>query len=221
MTATSHLAAQNGSLAQRERALRAGARHVGWKIGHAIAEVEAVQGATPAVGWLTSATLLRDGMTYAAGHPAQLRAETELVVQLGTDVAAGVEPDGAAAAVAGIGVALELVDVARPAGGLAAIIAGNVFHRAAVLGPCTGDPDATVGDAVLFVGDRRHAADEPPPDVGALLAQLAAALADVGQRLRAGDRVLTGSMVHVPVAIGDRVAAEIAGLGRVGAVIGR
>jgi 2-keto-4-pentenoate hydratase len=43
----------------------------------------------------------------------------------------------------------------------------------------------------------------------------------VGRRRGATDLILTGSMAHVPVAVGDRVAAEITGLGRVEATIGR
>jgi 2-keto-4-pentenoate hydratase len=44
---------------------------------------------------------------------------------------------------------------------------------------------------------------------------VAALLGRVGERLRAGDLLITGSVVQVPLAAGDEVAAEIDGLGRV------
>jgi 2-keto-4-pentenoate hydratase len=41
----------------------------------------------------------------------------------------------------------------------------------------------------------------------------------VGERLEPGDRVITGSVVQVPVARGDEVVAAAGGAGRVGLVI--
>jgi 2-keto-4-pentenoate hydratase len=38
-------------------------------------------------------------------------------------------------------------------------------------------------------------------------------LAAVGERLRAGDRIITGLVVQVPIRPGDEVAAELDGLG--------
>jgi 2-keto-4-pentenoate hydratase len=43
---------------------------------------------------------------------------------------------------------------------------------------------------------------------------LAAILDAAGEDLQPGDRVITGSLVQVPVAPGDHVIAEIDGLGR-------
>jgi 2-keto-4-pentenoate hydratase len=40
-----------------------------------------------------------------------------------------------------------------------------------------------------------------------------------GERLQTGDRIITGSVVQVPVAPGDEVVAEIDGIGRVGLTI--
>ena len=54
-----------------------GARRIGWKLGGDIAEVEAVTGGLPAIGHLTSASLLTDGDAYEAGG-ASLHADTEV-----------------------------------------------------------------------------------------------------------------------------------------------
>jgi 2-keto-4-pentenoate hydratase len=42
----------------------------------------------------------------------------------------------------------------------------------------------------------------------------------MGERLRPGDRIITGSIVQAPPAPGDRVAADLGPLGRVELAIG-
>jgi 2-keto-4-pentenoate hydratase len=204
-------------LARAARLREAGAIRIGWKVGRNIAEA----GDRLVVGALTSATILDDGATYAAGHPAALRAETELAVWLAADVPGDADAQTAQRAIAGVGVGLELVDVARPReASLEAIVAAGVFHRAAVLGPCAAPLGKAIGPATLHVGGREHAADEPLPDAVIAVRAVAAALAAGGERLEGGDVLLTGSVVHVPVGVGAEVVAEIAGLGRVRAAIG-
>jgi 2-keto-4-pentenoate hydratase len=56
-----------------------------------------------------------------------------------------------------------------------------------------------------------HVSPMLPERVGALCGLLGA----VGQRLAPGDRILAGSLTHVPIVAGDHVVAEIDGLGRV------
>jgi 2-keto-4-pentenoate hydratase len=60
-------------------------------------------------------------------------------------------------------------------------------------------------------------ADESPvdTDVAVVLSRLREQLAAVGEELRPGDLVLGGSVCHVPVGAGSRVAAEIEGVERV------
>jgi 2-keto-4-pentenoate hydratase len=204
-------------LARAARLRETGARRIGWKVGHDIAEADG----RLVVGALTSATVLDDGATYAAGHPAALRAETELAVWLAADVPGDADPQTARRAIAGVGVALELVDVARPPHtSLAHIVAAGVFHRAVVLGPCAAPLNEALGAASLVVSGREHEADEPFPDPVGSVCAVAAALAAAGERLEGGDVVLTGSVVHVPVGVGAEAVAQIGGLGRVRAAIG-
>jgi 2-keto-4-pentenoate hydratase len=208
---------QEAMLARAARLREAGAVRVGWKVGHGIEEA----GGRLVVGALTSATILGDGATYAAGHPAALRAETELAVWLAADVPGDADAQTARRAIAGVGVALELVDVARPPeASLERIVAAGVFHRAAVLGPCAAPLGGALGPATLRVGGRVHDADEPLPDAAGIVLAVAGALAAAGERLEGGDVVLTGSVVHVPVGVGAEVVAGIGGLGRVRATIG-
>jgi 2-keto-4-pentenoate hydratase len=200
------VAALREQLAARERLLAAGAERVGWKIATEIPEIDAVTGGAPAIGYLTTAGVLPEAGTYDAAGDRELRAETELVIDIGAD-----------GAVAGFAVGLELVDVARPPGDLEGIVAANVLHRAAVLGPPHPAAAAPFGAATLEVGGEPRDTAAVDVDVPATVRAVAALLESVGERLEPGDRILAGSSCHVPVRPGDEVTAEIAGLGRVSA----
>jgi 2-keto-4-pentenoate hydratase len=101
-----------GALAvQLERwraALRGGAERVGWKLG--MGDGERI-GDEVAVGHLTSATLLDPGATYGGGGDVALHADAEVALWLGRDVPPGADPVAVAEAIAGYGVALEVVDL--------------------------------------------------------------------------------------------------------------
>jgi 2-keto-4-pentenoate hydratase len=191
-----HLAALRAQLARRRALLDAGARHVGWKVGGDIEEV-----GDPVFGYLTSATLIAPGAPCDVSGARALRAETELLLEVlpGDDVR--------------YGVALELVDVARPPHDPAEIIAGNVFHLAAALG--AERASAPGGEARMWVDGSLAEAQPVTTDVPAVLARLRSQLTAAGEQLRPGDLILSGSLCHVPVAPGARLAAEIDGLGRI------
>jgi hypothetical protein len=166
--------------------LREGAARVGWKLAYDIAEIDEVTGGQPVTGYITSATVIEPGGTYAGATPT-LRAETELAIE----VAEG-------RGVAGLGVALELVDVARPPDDLEGIVTGNVFHRGVAFGEVRGG--------------KREATDADPRAAVSLVAAL---LEAVGEELLPGDVILAGGLTHEPVAPGDVVEASIDGLGSV------
>jgi 2-oxo-3-hexenedioate decarboxylase len=203
------VAATRAQLDRWRAARAAGAGRVGWKIALGIAEVEELVGTEPALGHLTTATLLGPGGAYrgARGDRA-LRAETELAVEVG--------PDGG---VAGLAVALELVDTGRPPDGLEAIVVGNVFHRAVAFGPTVPRARAEGAVARLRVGGEVREAATVSADPLRTVAAIARLLAAAGERLEPGERILAGSACHVPVAPGDAVVAEIDGLGAVAATI--
>ena len=82
----------------------------------------------PAVGWLSSQTVLADGDGYAARGAKALRGETELVVELARPIAPDADDATVRNAIAGLRVALEIVDVTRPPHDAREIIEGNLFH---------------------------------------------------------------------------------------------
>lgn len=213
------LAALEVQLQRRRAVLEQGGRHVGWKIGGDIPEVEEVTGGAPAIGYLTSASWLPDGAVYRADPGAALHADTEVVIELGRDVAA-FDAAGAAAAIAGVAVGLELVDLARPPGGLEGVVAGNVFHRAFALGPTTPVPLPLHAEARSIVNGRVRETGRARGDLVETVRTVARLLEAAGERLRRGDRILSGSVTQVAVAPGDDVRAEIRGLGSVNLTVG-
>jgi 2-oxo-3-hexenedioate decarboxylase len=190
-------------------ALERGAERVGWKIGLNIPEAQEPFGlAEPVIGHLSSATRLDDGGTYSAGDAESLRLEPEVAVELG--------PSGS---VAGLGAAIEIVDVGRPPGGLEGIVAGNVFHRAFVLGP-SRPPSGERLDAVVSVNGQRREAAEAPTDFADVVDVVARHLEAVGERLEPGDRIIAGSLTpQTPLEPGDEAAVEIGPLGRLALTI--
>ena len=184
------------------RARDTGARRIGWKIALGIGEVEELIGSEPVIGNLTSATQLSDGAVYGGGGP--LHADCEVVIEAGTGR---------------LGVGLELVDLTQGRGQVEAVVAANVLHRGFVVGPMRADVEP--GEGALIVGGEERARAPSAVDVDATLGAVARWLAAVGEELLPGDLLFAGSVVQAALAAGDRVVAEIDGLGRVSAVLAR
>jgi hypothetical protein len=176
---------------------RPDAERVGWKLG--IGERERLGGI--AVGHLTSATVLPPGAVFHA-EGGDLRADAEIAVRMGAD-----------GAVEGYATALELVDLAGPQDAYRAI-AENVFHRAVAFGPWLDDLPVQLVGALAINGDVRRSCPAGL-DLQERVDEARRVLEAAGERLRPGDKVITGNIVQVPVAPGDRVEAEIGPLGKV------
>jgi hypothetical protein len=174
---------------------------VGWKLG--MGERERI-GDGPVVGHLTSATLLEPGSEWPAGDAVALHADAELAVEIG--------PDGG---VGGYGAALELVDLDPALDEPGAIVAGNVFHRALAMGPLDHGMPPARPEGRLIVNGELRASGTFDEDLPTVLSRVAGLLETMGERLLAGDRVITGSIVQVPIERGDEVVADLGALGSV------
>ena len=195
--------------------LRDGAERVGWKLG--VGDRERI-GDELAIGHLTSATCLDPDAAYHADGDADLHADAEVVFELGRDL----DPDDPAAvheAIAGIGVALEIVDLARPPDDPVSVVAANVFHRAVAFSPFQPTPPAGRIQGRLIVNSRVQASAWVADNIADRVGAAARLLGAMGERLQAGDRIITGSVVQVPVKVGDQVIADMGVLGRVPLVI--
>jgi 2-oxo-3-hexenedioate decarboxylase len=200
-------------------ALDEGADRVGWKLG--TGEGERI-GPGPVIGHLTTATQLQPGAVYLAAGAVDLRADAEVALRLGADVAPDADRHTAAAAIAGFGAALELVDLGAPSPGDAErIVATNVWHRAFTLGSVDRRPPGDEAEGQLIANGEVRASAPMSRDFPDLVRAVARLLGAVGERLQAGDRLITGSVVQVPVEPGDEVVADLGPLGRVAATVSR
>jgi 2-keto-4-pentenoate hydratase len=205
------LGALRVQLAERERRLASGADHVGWKLG--VGRRERI-GDSIAVGHLTSETLLRPQLPYRARPDEDLHADAEVMIVLGHDLADPADHDEVRNAISSYGAALEIVDLQQRPGEPASVVAGNVFHRAVAMAPLPLAVSADV-EAALVVNGAERERGPWPHDLVLRLAQAGELLARVGQSLRAGDRIIMGSIVQTSIAVGDDVSARFGDLGAI------
>jgi 2-keto-4-pentenoate hydratase len=192
----------------RER-IAAGERRAGWKIALNDPRVQRALGiSAPVIGHLTSATVLPAGGSHSLAGATRPAIEPEVAVHVGED-----------GEVAGLGAALEVIDVDMPFEDLGAILAGNVFHRAAVLGEPVAGVTALAGRrASMSVGGEHTAIDVAAAalEPGEVVRVVGGYLEALGDELRPGDVIIAGSLVPaVPLAESERVVLEIDGLGSV------
>ncbi len=198
------LAALSEQLVAWRASLDGGAQRVGWKIGLNVPEMQRKLGLRESViGHLTSASQLDDGATYPSGGAADLRIEPEVALHM-----------GAGGTVAGYGPAIEVVDPGDAPSDAAEIVAGNVFHRAFLLGPSRPamPPDGVEAD-VRVNGERRETGHSGGnfDDVVELVGRL---LGEVGEELREGDVIIAGSLTPPQaVTAGDEVEVGLGPLG--------
>ncbi|MEA2252458.1 MAG: 2-oxo-3-hexenedioate decarboxylase [Solirubrobacteraceae bacterium] len=206
---------------RRADLLAGGARSVGWKagLGTAAAMEKAGTGA-PVAGFLTDATRVADGGSAALDGWSAPTFEPELAIRVDFDVAADASLEDVAAAVGAIAPAIELVDL-EPPDDLAAVLAGNVFHRAYLVGawtPATAADVATTRLDVTIDGQQRAAEIDPAAALGDLVAvirSIAAQASLAGAGLRAGELVITGSAIPaIALAGGQTLTVALTGSGR-------
>ena len=97
------------------------------------------------------------------------------------------------------------------------VLADNIYHRYVLLGPVVGSRPSPLSFSVRRDGEEVAATSAPEEltgELGFVLASMADTLAACGARLRAGDVVITGSVVP-PVDVADGGSWQVAadGLG--------
>jgi 2-keto-4-pentenoate hydratase len=199
-------------LAARSDALAQGAGHVGWKVGFgAPGSLELMHITAPLLGYLTETTVYDDGATFDTDGWTRGVVEFEVAVWMGSDVDAGASEAEAAAAVAAVGPAIEIADVDLPVGpdGIADIMAGDIFHRGVVFGARderrAGLDISGLTAHIRLDDDDFATVAELEAITGAypwIVSTVASTLASAGERLRAGDVIITGSVIP-PVSVND------------------
>jgi 2-keto-4-pentenoate hydratase len=161
------------------------------------------------IGYLTSSTELPPGGEFDASGTRQLRVDAEVALEVGSDGRA-----------ARFGAALEFVDVARPPHDFETIVAENVWHRGVAFGPFSSEAPPTTFRARVLVEGAVRDVTEAQVDVAETLAIAMRLLGALGERLELHDRIIAGSILHVPVRVGDDVVVDLGPLGTVGAKVG-
>ena len=206
------LAALREQLARRDELLRAGAHRVGWKLG--MGDRERVDGSI-ALGHLTSATCYDDGASVVLTDSGALHADVEIGVELERPVEPEDDVEAVRAAIGCWLVALEIVDLAPVLNTAVAVVATNVFHRGVAFSrPSLALPAGPLQCAACVNGDQRESTSTTA-DVAERVLAAARMLSRVDERITAGDRIITGSILQVPVRLDDDVVAEVRGLGTV------
>ena len=213
----------HAQLASWRSRVAGGAARVGWKIGFNSPAAQRQLGLDDTVvGHLTQATVLASGTSHSLAGSHLVCAEPEVAIHLGRDVPAGADAEAARTAIGALGAAIELVDIDRPLDDLEAILAANVFHRAVAFGPPrterAGGALAGVIGRAFRNGDEVASVDAAAEagDLSTVVRHVADWLAAFGERLRAGDRIICGSLAPpIWVKAGDRVRVDLGLLGGV------
>ena len=192
-------------LSRRRALLAAGDAPLGWKLGlGAPAAMEKLGLRKPLTGYLLKRALLPSGSEVSLKGWVKPVGEPEIAVHVGKDLPAGADAAAVAAAIAGLGPAIELgdMDIAPEPENIEAILAGNIYQRHVALSL----PDASRAGgklAGLQVRALRNGIEvattaDPEANVGKIL-DLVRHVADMldafGERLRAGEVIITGAAV--------------------------
>ena len=189
-------------LAGRRQRIAAGEKPLGWKVGFgAPAAMQRLGLAAPVVGYLMQRALLLSGGTASFKGWIKPVAEPEICVRMARDLGPGASAGGAAAAVKEIFPAIELADFdpVPVADNLDAVLSGDIYQRHVILCGNTRAGASLAGLTSRVI--RRGAEAARTADLEALTGKLpdivshvAATLAAFGEKLSAGDVIITGSI---------------------------
>ena len=211
-------------LSRRRECLARGEQPLGWKVGFgAPAAMEKLGIKAPLIGFLTDRALVASGATLSLATWKKPLAEPEIAVHMGSDLPAGADSDTVKRAIKGIGPAIELADLDRPPDDVEQILAGNIYQRHVILGPCDASRAGCVLDGltgrILRNGAEAARTSDPQANTGNLIdivRHVADGLAACGEQLRAGQIIITGSIVPpLWVEAGEEVVFQLDPLGGV------
>ena len=189
-------------LAKRRARIAAGEKPLGWKVGlGAPATMQRLGLSAPVVGFLMQRGLLLSGSTASFAGWTKPVAEAEIAVRMMRDLPGGASEGDALAAIKDIFPAIELADFDPPPtpDNLDAVLEGDVYQRHVVLCGNTRVGGATSGltSRVLRRGKEAASTTDPEALTGkltAVVAHVANTLAAFGEKLGAGDVIITGSI---------------------------
>jgi 2-keto-4-pentenoate hydratase len=191
-------------LARRSGDLADGATGVGWKIGFDTPAIQEHFGLSDAVvGYLTDTRIEDAGATVSLAGWVAPAVEVELAVRVGDD-----------GDIAGLGPALELVDLDISFEDIEPVLAGNICHRGVVFGPEVPGADPLAMAAAVHKDGAVVAEGKVTKDPAVTVAFVRSFLAAHGGALEPGQRIICGSVVPpVAVAPGDALDVSFGAFG--------
>ena len=200
----------------------AGARSLGWKVGFgAPAAMERLGIDAPLVGFLLDTVQLDNGTRVGLAGWTKPVAEPEIAVVMGSELRGGASREQAAAAIAALAPCIELADLDRAPDDVAAILAGNIYQRHVILGAAdhtrAGGRLDGVHATVRRNGEEIASTTDPQALTGNhidIVRHVASVLEAFGERLAAGQIIITGSITPpLFVERGEALAFDLAPIG--------
>lgn len=202
-------------LARRRERLDAGDKPLGWKVGFgAPAVMEKLGISAPLVGHLLESGVVTAGATVSFKGWTKPVVEPEIALYIGDDLPGGGTREQARRAIAALGPAFELADLSYPPEDPERIVGDNVYQRHVMLG---ARDDSRAGGNVagligrIFRNGAEVARTSAPESNTGNLVDLVRHVADVldafGERLRAGEVIITGSIV--PPLLAEKTDKEV------------
>ncbi|MCC6778674.1 MAG: hypothetical protein IT537_18940 [Hyphomicrobiales bacterium] len=187
----------------RRGRLTSGDAPLGWKVGFGAAAIQKqlqIHGAL--TGFLTQQARVQSGSVVSLRGWVKPVAEPEIAVHMGADVPADADEATARAAITGISPVIELVDLTTPPTDPEKILAGNIYQRHIVMGTQGATRPGASAEGLDCCIIRRGAESartiDPQANTGqwvSIVQHVAAVLAAFGERLKAGEIIITGSIV--------------------------
>lgn len=187
---------------RRDR-LNAGEKSIGWKVGFgAPASLERLKLAVPLIGFLTDKTVLQSGESISIAGWVKAAFEPEIAIYLGRDLSGSPNHESTKAAIASLGPAIELADVSFPPDDVEVILAGNIYNRHVILGRADPSRAGCILDGLIgciYRNGKEYAVTKNPQtmtgDIVDIVSQVANTLSVFGEKLRAGEVIITGSII--------------------------
>ncbi len=189
-------------LAARRARIAAGERPLGWKVGlGAPASMEKLGLKAPVVGFLMQRALLLSGSTVSLTDYVKPVAEPEICVRMARDLGPRASADDVLAAIKEVLPAIEIADLdpAPTPDNIDAVLEGDIFQRHVLLCGNTrfgGSLDGLTS-RVFRRGKEVNTTSDPEALTGKLtdiVAHVANTLSAYGEKLSAGDVIITGSI---------------------------
>jgi len=208
-------------LENRAQLMEQGEVMIGWKLAFgAPVWLEKFGTSGPLPGFLPGSRRHPSGAVVSVEGWTRPVAESEMAVYLQDDVD---DPGRVADSISAIGPAIELADVDKAPEDIAEVLAANIFHKAVILGEAdlsrAGGDISGVEARVSRGGEIVDATSDPQALIGELvpiLTHTARLLEAFGEKLRAGEVVITGSVfAHLQLSPGEEIGFRLDPVGAV------